>query len=136
MSFEEGSSSPEACLQHVCFQNRSEDPALVQRRGLWTRKIRTNEIQRIAAVAIHARRGHIHGSVEVEVLVVAEDGALYIPTRGIRLDEVGQHFASAARRGARLIETAHWRKLISEKLHGIIYDQLISSLSTLLFSHF
>ena len=50
---------------------------------------RTNKIQGIAAVAIHARRAHIHGSIEVVVLAVANDGALHIPTRGIGLDEVG-----------------------------------------------
>ena len=76
--------------------------------GNQSRTIRTNIIQGITAVAIHARRAHIHRPIEVEVLAVANSRALHIPTRRIRLDEAGQHFTGAGRRSTRLIETAHW----------------------------
>ena len=84
--FQGGFPDPEACLQDENWPNRYYGPD----EGFMSREIRrTNKIQGIAAVAIHARRAHIHGSIEVVVLAVANDGALHIPTRGIGLDEVG-----------------------------------------------
>ena len=65
-----------------------ETQYLVQTR-VFVSEIRTNKIQGIAAVAIHARRAHIHSSIEVEILAIANNGALRIPTRGIRLYEIG-----------------------------------------------
>lgn len=86
----------------------SQDLALGPEEGIWSPKILTDKIQDIPTIAIHARRAHIHGSIKIEVLAVANDRALRIPTRGIRLDEIGQHFAGAGGRRADLKETAHW----------------------------
>ena len=51
---------------------------------------RTNKTQRITAIAIHARGAgwaYIHSSIEVEVLAVANDGALRICISTVCLDE-------------------------------------------------
>lgn len=74
------------------MHNRESSPKtnfLVQTRGFQSWEVRTNKIQGIATIAIHARCADIHSPIEVVVPTVANDGALHVPTRSIRLDEVG-----------------------------------------------
>ena len=77
--------------------------------------IRTNKVQSVSAITVYACCAYIHGSIEIEILTVASDGALCISTCSIRSDEVVEYLASAGRRGANLVETTHYCRQVSVK---------------------